>query len=332
MSENTKIEWTDHTFNLWWGCQKAGPGCDHCYAETLDKRTGGQHWGPVAARRRTGIKNWNDPVRWNKQADAFFALHGRRQRVFCASMADVFDNAVDPQWRVDLFELIRATPNLDWLLLTKRIGNAKAMIDATISAMDIGYAVPFCAWPYPNVWIGATIVNQEEADRDIPKLLQVPAAKRFLSMEPLLGPVELDPLWLRPSPSTAYAAGKVTMDMPSWTRLGCIGLDWVIVGGESGPGARPMHPDWARSLRDQCQARSVPFLFKQWGEHDLSYDRDRDDPDYRRCDKMGKTTGRWINLAGGHGFNGERVHYAHKVGKKAAGRLLDGRTWDGYPV
>ena len=168
MSANSAIEWTDHTFNPWWGCQKVGPGCDHCYAETLDKRTGGQHWGPGAERRRTSVKNWHDPVRWNKQADAFFAEHGRRQRVFCASMADVFDNAVDPQWRDDLFALILATPNLDWLLLTKRIGNVGNMLP-----------VPFdFDKHYPNVWIGATIVNQEEADRDIPKLLAVTAAQR----------------------------------------------------------------------------------------------------------------------------------------------------------
>ena len=108
-------------------------------------------------------------------------------------------------------------------------------------------------------------------------------------------------------------------------------LDWVVIGGESGTKARPMHPDWARSLRDQCAAAGVPFLFKQWGEHDLSYDRDRDDPDYRRCDHMDRLPGRWINLAGGHGFNGGRLHYAHRVGKKAAGRMLDGVQHDGYP-
>jgi protein gp37 len=119
--------------------------------------------------------------------------------------------------------------------------------------------------------------------------------------------------------------------MPAWTRIGATAIDWVICGGESGPHARPMHPDWARSLRDECSAAGVPFLFKQWGEHDLSYDRDRDDPDYRRCAEMARRPGRWINLAGGHGFNGARVHYAHRVGKKAAGRQLDGREWNGFP-
>jgi protein gp37 len=325
MSENTKIEWADHTFNPWEGCQKVGPGCDHCYAENRNARFAGGtaiNWGPGAPRRRTSQSTWAMPVRWNAQADAFMAQHGRRQRVFCASLADVFDNAVDPQWRADLFALIQATPHLDWLLLTKRIGNVSAMVSI----------IP--GWMPANVWLGATIVNQEEADRDIPKLLAVPAAKRFLSMEPLLGPVDLETIY-----NTDFGEGQPYLH-PLIGRVsdghgdGCSApaIDWIIVGGESGPGARPMHPDWARSLRYQCKAAGVPFLFKQWGDHDLSYDRDRDDPDYRRCDKMTKLPGRWINLAGGHGFNGDRVHYAHRVGKKAAGRLLDGLTWDEVPA
>jgi protein gp37 len=125
MSENSKIEWTDHTFNPWEGCQKVSPGCDHCYAETRNARFAGGtaiNWGPGAPRRRTSPANWRKPPQWNKTHAEFFAAHGRRQRVFCASLADVFDNAVDEQWRADLFALIRATPNLDWLLLTKRIG------------------------------------------------------------------------------------------------------------------------------------------------------------------------------------------------------------------
>ena len=119
MSENSKIEWTDHTFNPWEGCQKVGPGCDHCYAETRNARFAGGiavNWGPGAPRRRTSAANWQQPLRWDKNHEAFFAQHGRRQRVFCASLADVFDNAVDPQWRQDLFALIQRTPNLDWLL------------------------------------------------------------------------------------------------------------------------------------------------------------------------------------------------------------------------
>lgn len=343
MSKNTKIEWADHTFNPWEGCQKVGPGCDHCYAETRNARFAGGtaiNWGPGAPRRRTSASNWAKPLAWNAAAAAFFAQHGRRQRVFCASLADVFDNAVAREWRQDLANLILQTPNLDWLLLTKRIGNAGAMLGEM-----------FLDGTPPNVRIGATIANQPEADRDIVKLLAL-GLPNFLSMEPLLGPVNL---WL-PTRRWENSAGYASCDhccngdrcddpthhergRPEWNVRCpyCRGtgngnpIDWVIAGGESGPGARPMHPEWARSLRDQCAAAGVPFLFKQWGEHDLSYDRDRDDPDYRQCNQQDRKPGRWINLAGGHGFNGERVHYAHRVGKKAAGRLLDGVEHNGFP-
>jgi len=301
MSENTKIEWATHTFNPWEGCQKVGPGCDHCYAETRNARFGGGqaiNWGPGAPRRRTSEANWGMPRRWNAEHEAFFAQHGHRQRVFCASLADVFDIAVDPQWRADLFELIAETPNLDWLLLTKRIGNARGMIHDAAAMAEVQRGMQ---WPWPNVWLGATIVNQDEADRDIPKLLDVPARVRFLSMEPLLGPVSLR--------GHLRSMGNCGPGGPAWVP----GIDWVIVGGESGPGARPMSPDWARSLRDQCESAEVPFLFKQWGE--------------------------WLPMLG----QADGVPVREKVttpdgwvmghaGKRAAGRLLDTRTWDGVPA
>ena len=347
MSANSAIEWTDHTFNPWWGCQKVGPGCDHCYAESLDKRTGGEHWGPGAQRRRTSVRNWNDPVRWNKQADAFFAEHGRRQRVFCASMADVFDNAIDPQWRADLFQLIESTPNLDWLLLTKRIGNVAAMVPEATDLIDYGEGWQSMwgqgVWP-ENVWLGATIVDQEEADRDIPKLLKVPAAVRFLSMEPLLGPVSFEGMWVH---HTNPAMHENMLEA----------LDWVIIGGESGPGSRPMHPDWARDLRDQCEAVGVPFLFKQWGdwkpisqmadvEHSALYrskvkakpheDQSVIDDIWGKACTVATTV--LHNDGSTHDFTepmafllGTEAMQIFNVGKKAAGRLLDGRTWDGYP-
>jgi protein gp37 len=292
MSQNTKIEWADHTFNPWIGCTKVGPGCDNCYAKVdFDDRKHRVTWGAGQARSRT--KTWGDPVKWNKQHEAFGIEHGRKQRVFCASLADVFDNEVDPQWRHDLFDLIRATPHLHWLLLTKRIGNVLKMLPSNTSN---GPAEMF-AEHYPNVWIGATICNQEEADRDITKLMAVPAAQRFLSLEPLLGPVDLG------------------FDLPWRTPH----VDWVIVGGESGPNARPMHPDWVRSLRDQCQAAGVPFLFNQHGEW-IGV------PDLR-------------NLSGSQGpgfgvFDScayDQIHEAVRVGKKSAGRLLDGREWNGVP-
>ena len=309
MSKNTPIEWADHTFNPWEGCQKVGPGCDHCYAETRNARFGGGtavNWGPGAPRRRTSAANWRKPLAWNAAHADFYATHGHRQRVFCASLADVFDNAVDPQWRFDLMRLIEQTPNLDWLLLTKRIGNAAAMLDEAVLAINHG------RWnwrdnAFPNVWLGATIVNQEEADRDIPKLLDVPAARRFLSMEPLLGPVDF---------------AKV----PGFNRIGqYLGNWWVIVGGESGAGARPMHPDWVRGIRDQCRNAGVPFLFKQHGEW-LAAKQER------------SVLGNLLVVDGAAPFS-DRPKWHHfddgthmaRVGKRAAGRQLDGLEHNGFP-
>lgn len=331
MTANSKIEWTDHTFNPWIGCTKVSPACDHCYAEvSTPSRALGVAWGPHAERRRTSVGNWAMPKRWNAQAEAFQAQHGRRQRVFCASLADVFDNAVDREWRDDLATLILDTPNLDWLLLTKRIGNAGEMLGEM-----------FLDGPPDNIWLGATIATQEEADRDIPKLLAVPAAKRFLSMEPLLSAVDLTPhLW-----GPTKLCDDCTKDadcMCGYVPRGKFGNDaslhWVIAGGESGANARPMHPDWARSLRDQCQAAGVSFFFKQWGEWgevEGDYQIGPEDaegegfkpgrdcaitPDGRVFadpnDLPDDVPGRWME----------------RLGKKAAGRLLDGREWNEVPA
>ncbi|MBG0865454.1 phage Gp37/Gp68 family protein [Burkholderia sp. 9779_493] len=330
MSENSKIEWTDHTFNPFIGCTKVSPGCDNCYAEHLmDTRLHKVVWGVHGERVRTSAATWREPIRWNERHAEFFAAHGRRQRVFCASLADVFDNAVHPMWRADLFELIKRTPNLDWLLLTKRIGNAQEMIQASVEClMDADRD-----WPWPNVWLGATIVNQAEADRDIEKLLMTPARRRFLSMEPLLGPVDLrawfdptgvccmremqscedcpaDAPWIH-GPTTEYAEDGTGYSSPK--------IDWVIVGGESGTGARPMHPEWARDLRDQCAAYGVPFLFKQWGEW-LPVE-----PNGAAINGCGVTPVREP------AFRSAANHHFTKVGKRAAGRHLDGRTHDEFP-
>jgi protein gp37 len=321
MAENSNIEWTDHTFNPWYGCTKVGPGCDHCYAEArMDTRLHRVQWGAGQPRVRT--KDWGDPGRWNRQHEAFFAAHGRRQRVFCASLADVFDNEVPAQWRVDLFRLIADTPNLDWLLLTKRIGNVSRMLRNVIDSLVRESAStedepPY--WPWPNVWIGATIVNQEEADRDIPKLLEVPARVRFLSMEPLLGPVEFSNVTRRAD--AVRQLGKKAL----------AGIDWVIVGGESGHGARPMHPDWARSLRDQCAAAGVPFLFKQHGEWVSPGERAFGTARTRRVALL-RPDGSEVDpqSAEGRDENANVITMAD-VGKKAAGRLLDGQQHDGFP-
>jgi protein gp37 len=298
MAEHSKIEWTDHTFNPWEGCQKVGPGCDHCYAEARDNRfTGGKHWGPGAPRRRTSAVNWRKPLAWDKAAKEA----GVRYRVFCASLADVFDNAVPQGWRDDLWALIEATPNLDYLLLTKRPGNIANMLP-----------VPFdFDKHFPNVWLGCTVVNQAEADRDIPKLLAVPAVVRFLSMEPLLGPVDLRP-WIGSQPYIPGASTHVGVDGYERQDIGggiIDGIDWIIVGGESGPGARPMSPQWARDIRDQCIAAGVAFHFKQNGE--------------------------WVSVSevegpGDH-FKFPDGRTVRRTGKKLAGRTLDGRTWDELP-
>lgn len=328
MTANTKIEWADHTFNPWIGCTKVSLGCDRCYAEAdFDKRRHIVQWGQGQARKRTAPSTWAMPIKWDREAKRL----GVRHRVFCASLADVFDNEVDPQWLEDLFVLIAYTPNLDWLLLTKRIGNALRMVDD-------GRWFPS---HWPNVWLGASIVNQEEADRDIPKLLAIPAHKRFLSMEPLLGPVDIrkfmwpvHPRWPAKynTPAEAIADGvevtyhRQALISKAWAdQL----VNWVIVGGESGHGARPMHPDWARSLRDQCTAAGVPFLFKQWGEF-LPALANGDDPTLDAPDsKLFWSDGqKWDR------FDGQRaaVDLVARVGKKAAGRLLDGRTWDEVPA
>jgi protein gp37 len=329
MSENSKIEWCDHTFNPWEGCQKVGPGCDHCYAEARNARFAGGaaiNWGPDAPRRRTSAANWRKPLAWNAAHAEFFAAHGRRQRVFCASLADVFDNAVDPAWRVDLFDLIEKTPNLDWLLLTKRIGNVMSMLS---EAAQYQFDLDRLEKPrlHDNVWLGATIVNQAEADRDIPKLLSVPARVRFLSMEPLLGPVDLE----RPMPGPDLDQGGGAKICQPWMIQS--GIDWVICGGESGPNARPMHPDWARDLRDQCAEAGVPFLFKQWGEWAPG----------ENCGGPMKRTERVANWFGGEwSFDtltpseSAGMHYddeptVYRCGKKTAGRQLDGRTHDKFP-
>jgi len=329
MAENTKIEWADHTFNPWIGCSKAGPGCDHCYAEAWDRRfaVSGQamRWGTKAERTKTSVANWKKPLRWNAEAERL----GVRYRVFCASLADVFDNAVPVQWRIELMALILKTPHLDWLLLTKRIGNAAGMLETAFRAVHAGREGWADNVP-PNVWIGATVCNQEEADRDIPKLLAVPAAKRFLSIEPLLGPVDLGLCDCdHGSIPAPHNVGGVTC--PKCSGTGGRMVDEVIVGGESGPGARPMHPDWVRSVRDQCQRHDVPFMFKQWGEWMPPESPTAAYPGLEWRDVV-DATGEVRPVS----FVGDRVlessRQVVRVGKKAAGRLLDGVEHNGMPA
>ncbi len=235
MGKLTEISWTDHTFNPWWGCMKVSPGCEHCYAETFSKRVGQHIWGPAKTtpRRLFGDKHWQEPAAWNAAAQAA----GERRRVFCASMADVFED--HPQVaasRDRLWNVIDETPNLDWLLLTKRPEN-------------IGQMMPSGYWP--QVWLGTSTEDQQRANERVPLLLrhrdQVPIL--FLSVEPQIGPVVLAE-WL-PYFDGRYENGP--------------GIDWVIVGGESGANRRPFDVAWARSLRIECQEAGIAFHFKQHG-------------------------------------------------------------------
>jgi protein gp37 len=289
----SKIEWTDHTFNPWIGCTKVSPGCAHCYAEARDKRFGND----FKIRRRTSENNWKQPLKWNASVAA---VSDRRPRVFCASLADIFDDEVPIEWLADLLALIRAAPNLDWQLLTKRPENWEDRLRACsvfLNSKPGDFPTWLWDWrcaygpPPNNIWIGTSVEDQARADERIPNLLQIPAAVRFLSCEPLLGPVEITqylPCYKEP--------GRCKHDR----------IDWVICGGESGPNARPMHPDWARSLRDQCQAAGVPFFFKQWGEY-FPVD---DTP---------------------HDFAFPDGQLMNRVGKRKAGRLLDGQVWSEFP-
>ena len=313
----TTIEWTatynadgtvtpGYSWNPWIGCTKVSQGCVNCYAESFARRYGKAEWGPQAQRVRTSAANWRKPLAWNRKAEQ----EGRRYKVFCASLSDVFEsNEQLIEWRTDLWRLIDSTPRLDWLLLTKRPENISDM--APVLWLDAG------RWP-ANLWIGTSVENQEQAEKRIPALLKIPALVRFLSCEPLLGPVDLSK-WLYCCPS----CGAPRKDS---FYLGCgycealptaRGISWVIAGGESGTLARPMHEDWALSLRDQCQSARVPYFFKQWGQWLPTSQR----PDnwYNSGDLMladdKLTPGRFIRLASKHD----------------AGRMLDGREWNEMP-
>lgn len=243
--KNSKIAWTTHTFNPWWGCVKVSDGCKHCYAETLAKRTGHDVWGPTAPRRMFNEKHWSVPLSWNRDAE----LAGERARVFCASMADVFEDYPPVEaTRAKLWPLIEATSMLDWLLLTKRPENMNRFAPREWAN----------GWP-SNAWALTTVESQATAWR-IDELLDVPARVRGLSVEPMVGPVDL----------VDYL--EDTVDFPG---MGLRELHWVIIGGESGAGCRPMQIEWARDLMRQCQDAGVAVFMKQLGGHPDK----RDNPD-----------------------------------------------------
>ena len=359
MAETT-IEWTTKTgpndvvhpgftFNPWEGCSKVHDGCKNCYAETRANRFGTAQWGPKGTRRVTSPANWKKPLAWNRKAKEL----GVRLKVFCASLADVFEDWGGPIVDVDgnipsipcpsghgirdltmadlrkqLFALIDSTPNLDWLLLTKRPENIKRMWPnegpmftggfwnpQTERYYNPAYGPPLDMGFRRNVWLLTSVSDQASADKQIPELLKCRDLSTVLglSVEPLLGALEL-----------VGASGDVLQaDGGNW-------IDWIITGGESGPGARPMHPDWARGLRDQCAAahHPIPFFFKQWGEWKPS----EDGAFIGRTSISGNGKKRALMQVDGKvGTSGDKATPIARVGKKAAGRLLDGVEHNGMP-
>jgi protein gp37 len=322
MSDKTGIEWTDATWNPIRGCSRVSEGCKNCYAERVANRYSGPglpYDGTITDGRWNGqIKLvpevLDKPLRWRKP-----------RRIFVNSMSDLFHENVPLEYIAQVFDVMASAtadcgknhkheeecwcgdPHI-FQILTKRPERMRRVIneelpefvaelmwgDSTLS-MAIGDH-----WPLPNVWLGVSVENQRTADERIPLLLQTPAAVRFLSIEPMIGPVNLDGIW-------GYPGSADGAQLDNWP------IHWVIVGGESGPGARPMHPDWVRGLRDQCQAAGVPFFFKQWGEWAAIS---------QPVDVYHASCG-FQTLGPGQGCK--------RVGKKAAGRILDGRTWDEFP-
>jgi protein gp37 len=287
MGANSEIAWTDHTFNPWIGCSKVSEGCAHCYAETLmDKRYGRVKWGKGNPRQRTSTANWKEPIRWNKGAVVclecghwhphvrWFSLQpntahcnkcgdlremvARRPRVFCASLADWLDDEVPIEWLADFLNLIADTPNLDWLLLTKRPELCFDRINAATRCAN--YKADGRLWTLAglvphNVWLGVSTENQKTADERIPYLLKIPARIRFLSVEPMLGPIEFSNVTSRSD--AVLQLGKKALD----------GIHWVIFGGESGKAARPCDIQWLRDGNQQCKAAGVKVFNKQLGAH-----------------------------------------------------------------
>jgi protein gp37 len=280
MGRETRISWADHTFNPWRGCTKVSAGCDNCYAEAMSVRNPAVlgKWGPDGKRVVAAESYWRQPLKWGRDAKAA----GERRRVFCASLADVFEDRPElsaPRRR--LFRLVGETPSLDWLLLTKRPQDILRLTRQAIDTFDDpgfdfnaagepnGLEVASFAELFPNVWLGVSVEDQQRADERIPQLLQVPAAVRFLSVEPLLGPVDLTCHWYTTHNwhnwlTGETGLGRTTDNFASHEQTGRK-VGWVIVGGESGPSARPCEVGWIRSLVAQCKAASVPVFVKQLG-------------------------------------------------------------------
>ena len=280
MSDHSKIEWTDSTWNPVTGCTRVSEGCRNCYAERVLPRTGQSFDKVVCHPDRLNV-----PLHWKKP-----------RRIFVNSLSDLFHEDVPDEFIAKIFLTMLSAKQHTFQILTKRPRRMLDLLEKPSSAFPLAMMV---GDTLPNVWLGVSCEDQRTADERIPLLLQTPAAVRFISAEPLLGPIDLSHI----GGKSAVAYRMVAKEPRR--------LNWVIVGGESGPGARPMHPDWARSLRDQCQAAGVPFFFKQWGEFSPTV----------------KVVDTEKHLSVDQFLKDGMV----KVGKKVAGRMLDGRTWDETP-
>lgn len=308
----TRIEWATHVWNPVSGCYPVSEGCQNCYARRMANRLRGRFGYPEDEPFRVTLhpERLGEPLRWQEP-----------RRVFVCSMGDLFHEDVPDEFIKQVFDAM-ATDILQpckhtYMVLTKRPERMLKFFERY---------TPQGTLPWPNVWLGVTAENQARADERIPILLQIPASVRFVSCEPLLGPVDLSQ-WLEEA-RFCERHGQLCEEGVTWEngQLVCRYckrpverlrlLHWVIAGGETGPNARPMHPDWVRSLRDQCQAAGVSFFFKAWGE-------------YLPCDQ--EQASAFLGGTEEPIFSRNPKDYSLKVGKKASGRLLDGRTWDEYP-
>ncbi len=333
--KNTSIEWTDHSLNFWWGCTKVSPACTHCYAESVAKVFGKRLFGTVPqwgagkpryerleAARKEALAMQKKAVKQEHEASVMKAngLHlqfpdryadlSRRPRVFVNSMSDWLDAEVPLGWLAYLLETLTLCPNLDFQLLTKRPENWEVRLLQLRDTLQQASNIPgiiantwLAVTPPPNVWIGTTVENQEQADNRLLHLLEIPARVRFLSCEPLLGPVDIS---------------HIRIGDNQWYPLQH--LHWVIAGGESGGPARPMHPDWLRGLRDQCAAAQVPFFFKQWGEW-ISVDN------IRHCTSQAARLDKGYR---GHKFPDGTLML--RIGDKHTGNNLDGQQHLNFPA
>lgn len=309
----SKIEWTDKVWNPITGCTKISPGCQNCYAERMSKRLAGRCGYPAENPFKVTLhpNKLDEPLGWNKPC-----------KIFVCSMGDLFHEDVPDEFIDQIFARFILGRQHKYLTLTKRPErmrdyinsreeNVYQVVDDIVAHADFAYQVQ---WPLPNVWLGVTAENQEQANKRIPILLHIPAVVRFISIEPMLGPIKIPEVFLE-----KLDWGDGPEEWPDGAGV----IDWVICGGETGPGARPMHPEWARAIRDQCQTAGVPFMFKQWGEYAPGIPNNGHEPYITDLNCVGVRGHQAITMDNGL--------VMERVGKKKAGRLLDGREWNEFP-